>query len=97
MHSAQACLATKAQSTHDPPGVACLGGLPTSLDASSRGLTGTLPADAALWRALASLGLFSVAGNSLTVRSSLQGHELLRNFQLNSETFRSGVMLLRSA
>ena len=64
------------QHRHDVPGVACLGGLPMSLDASSRGLTGTLPADAALWRALASLGLFSVAGNSLTVRSLLHTHVL---------------------
>ena len=61
-------VATQSHSRHDLPGVACLGGLPMSLDASSRGLTGTLPADAALWGALASLGLFSVAGNSLTVR-----------------------------
>ena len=50
------------------PGVACTAGLPASLDVSASGLAGTLPADAALWRALASLALISVAGNRLTVR-----------------------------
>jgi len=55
-------------------GVACLGGLPTSLDISRSGLTGTLPGDAALWQALASLALFSVAGNSLQARAATQSH-----------------------
>jgi hypothetical protein len=57
-------------------GIACLGGLPTSLDISRSGLTGTLPGDAALWQALASLALFSVAGNSLQARAATQSHTL---------------------
>ena len=55
---------------HVGAGLACLGGLPASLDVSKSGLTGTLPADAALWQALASLALFSVAGNSLQACSA---------------------------
>lgn len=46
----------------------CLGGLPAGLDVSGKGLAGTLPDDPLLWPALASLGLFTVAGNSLQVR-----------------------------